>query len=495
MTKVTNVSMTTRIENGARRFITDLGMGDALLPVILLEASVTGGRTYQAYKRGGFVEARERATEETLGAIFWLFGVTAFSKMGDKLGEKIFGFKDINFDVGKDVVRNPLVNYVHTHKQYNTKILAAFKFGKIITSILLANAIIGFVVPKINQAITRKYQKSLEQMDERRKTKPAQNPPANASQTVTNGDSFEATNNNPDQTPFKGNYVQTLLSLTDKFENDANYKLLSTDVGIAGGRAINARNKYERNEILVRDVGSIYFYLWCRTHVNDILNLFEDGKWSRLNAVSTQQLDEHVQGHFSQDFYTTEEFEKLVFGDKDAKIPAEIQAKIKEGIVKLEDIRTLVDAETFKRAQAMSKLQPELEGHPILTEAQIQDVYTKGLINDPEFLSRVYEKYTKGKSANPLRFVPEGSLRKLKQEMVEYLELIVKNAKKKGEKITIRTLKRANKANFVKNGINLVAGFAVAATFLSTIIPKIQYKMTLKRTGENKFPGVQKYDK
>ena len=54
-----------------RKFVTQLDKSGAILPVVLLEGAVTGGRTYQAYKRDGFVEARERVTEESLGAIFW----------------------------------------------------------------------------------------------------------------------------------------------------------------------------------------------------------------------------------------------------------------------------------------------------------------------------------------------------------------------------------------------------------------------------------------
>ena len=64
-----------------RRFVTSLDKSGAILPVLLLEGTVTGGRTYQAYKRDGFVEARERVTEESLGAIFWLFGATLFGKL------------------------------------------------------------------------------------------------------------------------------------------------------------------------------------------------------------------------------------------------------------------------------------------------------------------------------------------------------------------------------------------------------------------------------
>ena len=58
---------------------------DALAPIIGLEATVIGGRTYQAYRRGKWDEARERFIEETTGSIVWLFGVGVLSKIGDKI--------------------------------------------------------------------------------------------------------------------------------------------------------------------------------------------------------------------------------------------------------------------------------------------------------------------------------------------------------------------------------------------------------------------------
>ena len=61
---------------------------DGFLPVIALEAFVEAGRTYQAYQRGGFDEARERITEEFSGAVFWLGGVTALNALFEKLGQK-----------------------------------------------------------------------------------------------------------------------------------------------------------------------------------------------------------------------------------------------------------------------------------------------------------------------------------------------------------------------------------------------------------------------
>jgi len=221
--------------------------------------------------------------------------------------------------------------------------------------------------------------------------------------------------------------------------------------------------------------------------------MLEDGKKTRLNTVTVAELDEHLQKHFDKNSYTQEEFERLVLGNKDAKIPAGVQTKITNGTVKLKELKGLMDSKTFIRAEAMSKLQPELEGKAILTAEQLKDVYSNGLVDNPEFLGNVFKNYTKGKSTNPLQFVPEQNLRNLKQEMTDYVRSIMKFAK--GESITRETLKIANKSNFLKNTLNLGAGFAVSAYFLSTAIPRIQYWMTERRTGRDKFPGVEKYDK
>ena len=96
-----------------RKFVTKLDRKGAVLPVVLLEATVTGGRTYQAYKRDGFVEARERATEESLGAIFWLFGAAMAGALFDKIGQKFMKIPKDMPAVGVDEVRTPFKNYIN----------------------------------------------------------------------------------------------------------------------------------------------------------------------------------------------------------------------------------------------------------------------------------------------------------------------------------------------------------------------------------------------
>lgn len=485
-----------KIEMGTRKFITGLGKGDALAPIILLEAAVIAGRTYHAYDRGGFVEARERGTEEVLGAVFWLGGVQFFNKIGDAIGKKVLKLKDVDFEVGMDFARKPIKNFMKKNIGHTTNSLAAFKFTKIISSILLANAVIGFVVPKINQAITAKYQKGLEELD-------AKNP-AKVSKNKEDLDKFinKSAEKKQKDTSFKGSGVQSLLTLTNYFENDARYKLLSTDVGIAGGRAVSARNKHERREVLFRDLSSIYFYMFCKNHLSSVLNFVEDGKASRLDSMSAKELDLHLQKNLKgKASYTAEEFERLVFGERNVEIPKRVQkiieAKIKNGIINFEDFEEIVGAnsEIAKRAKSMSRIQPRLEGKLILTSEQLKDVYSNGLIDNPRLLNRIFRGYSNKKSSRTMKFYPEADLRALKQQMVDYVESIIKKSKASGESITMETLKKANKANLIKNMFNLGAGFAVSAYFLSTAIPKMQYWITRWQTGDNKFPGVQKYDK
>lgn len=492
------------IQKQARSFVSGMSNGEALAPVILLEVAVTSGRTKQAHKRGGFIEARERLTEESLGAIFWLGGVEFFNKIGDYIGAKALGVKSVKCDVREDNVRKPVSNYFSRlgkiasssrGLKLGKKGFALFKFGKIVTSILLANGIIGFVVPKMNQAITRRYQKSVNNLG------------TGHPELMKNGVDFEnfqqKTSENGKNVSFKGGgMIQNLLDLTHKFENNANYKLLSTDVGIAGGRAVSARNKHERIEVLVRDVGSIYFYLFCRKHLNAFMNKLEDGRPNRLDPVSARQVHDYVSERIPSagEFKNEEHFLQEMLGTKESKLPARVLYKIEKmepsnGIISLNKFKNIeADTKLKTCAELMSKLQPQVNGESILTKAQVIDVYKGGAINDPVFLRKVFVQFTNGKAIKPTKFVSQDELNKLKTNIIDYIKDIAKKAKNSDEKITLDFLKKMNRQNYAKNVLNLGMGFAVSAYFLSTAIPKIQYWITKKQTGQDKFPGVEQYN-
>ena len=144
------------------------------------------------------------------------------------------------------------------------------------------------------------------------------------------------------------------------------------------------------------------------------------------------------------------------------------------------------------KIKEMSKLQPERMGERVVTKQQILDAINVAEINDPKFLDEVFSKFTEGASKDEYRYVSNKKLYDLKGLMEDYVEAMCKKAK--GGKITKESLSSAKNGNIVANTVNFAAGFAVAAMFLSTLIPKFQYWYTKHTTGQHAFPGVYEFE-
>ncbi len=497
-----------------RKFVKGLA-SRSIAPVMLLEAFVEGGRTYQAYKRGGFTEARERLTEELTGAIFWFSGVPLFNKLIDKfVGEKIYNLPD--FDTGKDTVRNPVGNYLKKmagklkHEPAKMeKIIANYKFGKVMTSIVLANCLVGLVLPKTNQAITKYIL---------RKNKPQTEKDSNNTNKPTyTMDKFLNQSKDPS---FGAISPQTLMSLAYSFENNPKYQLLSTDMGVWVGRGVCARNNHERTEVLFRDISSSYFYMFNMPVIAAILNKIQDGRTTRLDPIAAKQVTDLMQsvldknnGSMNKDKFRTE-----ILGDinniqnyMNKNIADNLQDN--KGIIKLDKFIKIIKDPVNKYSQAeinnfeklakeMSELQPKLAGEAIITENQINNIFKGGAANLPEFLKNVFRCSTSdqnlftGKISEPVfdkeyRFISKDTFIKKEAEIKAYVETVLKKAKN-GE-ITKDLLNKVCRENYFKNALNWGVGFAISAAFLSTFIPKIQYWITRKVTGSNAFPGTADY--
>ncbi len=512
----------------ARRFARGMGTG-AMLPLIALEAFVTGGRTIQAYNRGGFDEARERFTEEAIGAAFWFAGVKMFNKMNDWIGKKALNLVDTNFDVGRDRLRNPLANYLQDKgKGLSEKTIGKFKLAKVGASIILANILVGLVVPKINQKITVDLHNKREG-----KNATATQPQSTEQQTMAKKptqqpieqdyfnysiDKFAKEKENKSKDIAFGMSTQGILTLANNFENNNIYQLLSTDAGIAGGRAVSSRNKHERTEVLFRDLSSIYFYMFSIPNIHAWLNWLDTGKKSRLDPVASKQVTEQLKLAMADNkaAMSPAEFKKLALGDStnlglmnkelDSKFDHEIMKldDLIEQIKKNKDIGSSQRSQLIEHAKAMSTLQPKQKGVSVLTKTQVEDVFKGGALNMPEFLNNLYglasnnEMFgnsTKYKHQDPYRFVAQEELASLKKDMIDYVEAIIKKAEHSGKKISLETIVNADRMNFAKNAFNRTVGFAVSALFLSTLIPKMQYWITEKMTGQNSFPGMTDYSK
>lgn len=507
-----------------RKFVKGLA-SRSIAPVILLEACVESGRTYQAYKRGGYTEARERLTEEMLGAAFWFSGVPLFNSLIDKfVGKKIYKLPETNFDTGKDAVRNPFANYmkkfanemkINPAKAEN--IIAKYKFGKVMTSIILANCLVGFVLPKTNQAITKHLLKKQNSTNKNNKPDTKNDTPYNNVQHQYTMDNF--LNNNKDVS-FGAISPQTLMSLAYSFENNPKYGLLSTDMGVWIGRGVCARNNHERTEVLFRDISSSYFYMFNMPVIAYILNKIQDGKGTRLDPIAAKQTTDLMKSVLEQEQngkMSVKEFRTAVLGNPDNKayITKDISEALREGNGTIEinkfaellkDVKAKypdVDISKFEtNARKMAKLQPAIAEKEIITERQILNVFKGGAVNIPEFLKNVFTCSTSeqnlftGKISEPvfdkpLSFISNETFIKKQNEIEGYVESIIKKAKNK--EITKELLDKACKTNYTKNAFNWGLGFVISAAFLSTFIPKIQYWITRKVTGSNEFPGTADY--
>lgn len=479
---------------GLTNFITKMTKTDAMGPIVALEATVTGGRTIQAYKRGGDDEARERFIEEGTGAVVWLGGVKFLNWVGDKILERLFGG---NFDVGTDkILRTPFENFMKTNppKGFGPKQVAAIKAIKVLASVLLADAFIGLVVPPLNQRLTRNIRKERNDKD------------------VNIQDNLDLKNKNVSngEPTFKG-ALEAINVFTNAIENTNTGKLLSTDAGLVSGRMYSARNNEERKEIAIRDIGSIYFYMWAQGHICNLLNFAETGKFNRLNPTTATTLDKHLNEFLASNGgeMTVEEFRKAVLGNKNnIKLPEGINFESAElsklqkflnkyrkspieplQVAKVSDLETLItDSGLMNRIREMSKLQPERLGEAVVTKQQILDAVNKCEINNPKLLDKAFTEFTEGASKNPYKYVSNKKLYNLKELMENYVDDICN--KVKDGKITKEVLNKAKSRNIVWNGVNFIAGFAFAATFLSTLIPKFQYWYTAHTTGKHEFPGM-----
>ena len=580
--------MNSTISSGLGKVITAFTKKEALLPVVALEATVVGGRTIQAKKRGGRDESRERLIEELSGSVVWLWGVQFFNFIGNKIMSSILKLKDINVDVGKDIVRDPFKNYMNnlgkTRPEISSGALAACKAAKVLMSVVAANLVIGMAVPKFNHMLTNK--KRSEEEKGWFKLSPEQQSEVKCD--TSRFKQFMEKQNNAEKSanPSFTSAMSGINVFTNFIENTSTGKLLSCDIGVMGGRTINARRKEERREILIRDGGSIYFYMWAAPHIGKLMNLAESGgKYSnRLNPNAANLLNQELESFLSAqkttisakqlgDFLTTNgnpineaELETFLTSKGNSVNTKEIETFLtsKGKNVKVQDIDAFLDAsgrkissDAFRSAflgadkielpknleftntekqsgitklfnkfrskpkkpiqtietdkfleflkansteaeyerlsgiaKEMTKLQPARDGVELLTREQVKDIYRSGQINKPEFLKKAFEFESGGASSMPNKYYSHKQLYKFKKQMVDYVKDMCDSA----QTITKETLQNAKSKNLKLNGLNFLAGFAVSALFLSTLIPKFQYYVTKTKTGVDAFPGTYDYE-
>ncbi len=451
---------------------------DATIPTAIIEACCTSGRTYQSYKRGGTLEAKERFREEATCGFFWLFGVKGFNKIGDFIGKKIFKLEYLDTDVGKDALRNPFYNVAQDVKNKT----AFFKFGKIFASVVLATGLLGFVVPIVNHAIT---QRALKERNEK------ENKSQNAQFTL---DEFmqNITNTSKEQS-FKGSggLMEGIMKLSYNLENNNIARLISTDAGMIAGRVANSRHPAEAFEYLFRDLCSIYFYNFATYNIVSFLNKICNK--TNIHPKAIEKTCEFLKGVNmtgnevlnSLNAKPDKLFEQ--FTDKETYLLDEFVNKL----------RTLGvnNSELENKAARMSTLQPLFEGKSILSKAQLKDVFTDSIsANNPEFLRDAINEATYGRALDETKFVSAKECQKIRETLDSFIKEI---AKKAGDGKISDYVKNTPiaKGAYGKTALFHLAGMAVSAFGLAILIPKLQIYLSQKRYGKKSFEDIAQGNK
>lgn len=490
---------------GSREFVRTLANPDALTSTVLLEGSVTAGRGYNAYKRGGINEFRERFTDDVISAIFWMKGVDIFNSIGDKFGQKVLKLPTTEFDMGKDALRKPFENVAKDitkmgiapeNAEKMKKTLATFKLGKIICASILSTTFVGFALPRINQGIT-KFFMSKDAAEEVKK--PNEQISNNQPQTMgyVSIDEFGDKFKDKKLPSFKG----TLELIAHNLENNKICKLITSDVGITTGRVTSARNKDEGLEYLFRDVSSSFFYTASTPLIYAGLQKITKSKdITSIDPVAAKQVNQKLieQLEKAGGSMKTSDFAKKTLGkldDAGKKLLEELPFENDVISVK-EFIKHTTDKDLIKRAARMSRLQPnQANVGGVLTKQQVTDVLKNGSINTPEFMKEVYSEHFGAKLTDKYRFIPMKKIINFRSNIDDYVNSVIKQADKTNNGVVTKDiLEKVNKKGFAMSAGFRAIAIGVSALALGIIIPKLQYAITAKRTGSNAAPGLREYE-
>ena len=445
---------------------------NATLPTLAIETGVTLGRAHEANKRGGMPEAVDRLVEQGVSAVVWIYGVNILKNIGNFIGKKFLGIKDLNFDIGFDELRNPVKNNNISKKA------VGFKAGNILVSTALATYFLAGVLPKINKAILKKTLKK-----EQEKNKKEDN--SSKALNVPTFSEFQNKTLNKNKNLSFTSLLDKTISAAHILENNSTARLLITDTGVVAGRFYNAPNKYRKIEGLFRDISSIYFYLFSGAHVVALLNKIKSN--ANIDPKVLEKTVEMISEKIQNSSIKTDDFNAAIGKGLDKSVLEKVDGLFgKKKIINVEEfIKEFPMSE--KKALEMAKLQPIFEGKGVLTKRQAQDVLSNSWASNPEFLRETFSFATNGASADKMRYVSANKLEKMRTSIDKFLSQIAQESSKDNKEITKEFIEKIANKNIKRNFAFNIVATAVSIYALGFLIPKIQYAITRKITNENKF--------
>ena len=222
-----------------------------------------------------------------------------------------------------------------------------------------------------------------------------------------------------------------------------------------------------------------------------------------IDPVAAKQITEQLiqQLKKSDGSFTSmpvDEFKKKTMGTMSEKAK-ELLSKLpfNSDVITLDELKNHIKNENLiKKASEMAKLQPKKGGiNHVLTKQQVMDVLKDGSINTPEFMQNIYGKKFGSALTDPYKYISMKKITKFRTNIDDYIQAVLDTAKKKNNGIIDKSLiENLNKKSHIMSGLFRVAAIAVSAVALGIVIPKLQYKLTEKRTGSNAAPGLREFE-
>lgn len=492
---------------GAREIVRCLADPNDKIPTVLLETTVTGGRGYNAYKRGGVNELRERAFDDIISAIFWIQGVDICNSIADKLvGKHILKLSTTEFDVGKDALRTPLENL--KEKVSNPKLYTNYKYAKVIMSTLLSTAFVGFALPRINQTITKIFmgKDAAKKVKEDNIEQPKQNSHKYGYSAFETFEAKITKNENKNQNiSFKALNIRikdlNMRTIVHALENNKICKLVSGDVGITTGRVASARNKDEGIEYLFRDVTSSFFYNFSTPLIYAVLQKLTKSKaTTEIDPVTARQVTDHISEQLKAcgGNISVQDFTQKILGSLDESANEILkQLNFKDDVISLKALKEVItDENIIEKATQMAKLQPkQATVGAVLTKQQVEDVLKNGSMNTAEFMMKIYKEKFGDKLTDAYKYIQMKDITSFRDNIENYAQVIIKSANKsQNGVITEDLIKNVSKKSLAMSALFRVVAMGTSAIALGIVIPKLQYALTAKRTGSNAAPGLREYE-
>ncbi len=395
------------------------------------------GRSYQGYKRGGILEGLERFRRETMAAAVWLGGIPLFNKLGNMICEKVFNLP-IDVDYSNPLKGNDAIGDTVRYLKGELK------------------------DTKLDTSQIKKYSKmelkgTTEEIIKRVKiAKNITTFSAIALNCFAMGVAIPRINQAITRKKIKEMNAQKTTCKTD-FEEFKN-KTSPSQPSFTGAGAF---------------IGDFIREIPYMTENNNTFRLISTDVPTLIGRAATSRnkyeaLENTVIDAGSIYFYNFCAHDLQRFLRNKVNVPS-LNPLVAQSFID-------ADKQTIKKA--MDKVQGN-------KTKSVSELFGK------EFADKIYSMTTFGKYGKINRFVENRKIKEIDNEVYKYLKLLKEKIDYNDKKAfdVDRFMIEAKRYNF-KNAALLGLGFVVAIFGLSTLMPRLAFRLTTLLTGKNEFTGI-----